>query len=117
MGALHSKAGSVTSVGIAQTSVDFTVALGHQNGTASIWHLERKHQRKWQQAAALQVSHHDWESVDVIAVSGDGRLVLACTADNALLSSLSQTGSGAMEPTELRHLHGGAQQVAAAEIV
>jgi len=116
MGSLHGSAGHVTSFGTAQVNGNCVVALGHQNGTASIWHLQHEQQRKWQHMATLHVAHHDWESVDVVAVSSDARLLLACTADNALLWSLSQAGSESMEPTELRHLHGGAEQVAAAEI-
>jgi len=94
------------------------LVLGHQSGGASVWrHREEPDgEKSWHQMETVSGAHHNWESVSHVAISADGLILLACTADNVVLWRLSSPGSSTQPPEELHHLHGGDWQVSAARV-
>lgn len=119
MGQVQEDKSKTTAIGMGQGDGLGVLALGHQGGNASIWQfLDGDHQPKWQRIAMFQASHHNWERVDHVAVSSDGHLLLACTEDNVMLWQVPnfQMHQESHQAQELRHLHGGASQVSAADV-
>lgn len=92
-----------------------TLALGHRKGRISLWQFRPEYVPRWQEFGKLQAAHHHWEQTDLVALSEDGRLLLACTGDNVVLWQLPTVGELRLAK-ELKHLHGGADAVAAAVI-
>ncbi|CAJ1384299.1 unnamed protein product [Effrenium voratum] len=82
------------------------LALGHRGGLVTLRAFEGG---AWLEVARAKVSHHEWETVTLTALSDDGGLLLAASEDNVMLFRLE-----ADEVTEVKHLHGGATQISAA---
>jgi len=107
-------AGSATAVDLGRGGSTAALAVGHKGGNVSVWHAAQEEPPSWRRVALLRVAHHEWEDVDRVATSGDGRLLLACTGDNVALWWLSEEEGG--EALELEGLHGGDSQLSAAAI-
>lgn len=107
-------AGGAAAIDLGFDTRGAVLAVGHKGGNASIWRVVQDDGPRWQRLAALRVAHHEWEDVDRVATSRDGRLLLACTGDNVALWWLgSDEGDQVLE---LHSLHGGASQLSAAAV-
>lgn len=87
-----------------------SLAMGNGKGEISLWNMGSDY--TWSRMFLANGAHHDWERVEKIAVSPNGKLVLGCLADNVVLWQLTSLG----RIVEVQHLHGGSYSVAAAAI-